>query len=61
MARPGGTLKGEDDPRFRLYTVIRIKIRSRVSIAREIGFRLSKRPAAAIKPLNPVPLAIVTP
>ena len=41
MARPGGTLKGEDDRRFRLYTVIRIKIRSRVSIAREIGFRLS--------------------
>ena len=41
MARPGGTLKGEDDRRFRLYTVIRIKIRSRVSIAREIRFRLS--------------------
>ena len=41
LARPGGTLKGEDDRRFRLYTVIRIKIRSRVSIAREIGFRLS--------------------
>ena len=41
MARPGGTLKGEDDRRFRLYTVIRIKIRFRVSIARELGFRLS--------------------
>ena len=41
LPRPGGTLKGEDDRRFRLYTVIRIKIRSRVSIAREIGFRFS--------------------
>ena len=41
LARPGGTLKGEDDRRFGLYTVIRIKIRFRVSIAREIGFRFS--------------------
>ena len=41
MARPEGTLKGEDDRRFRLYTVIRIKIRFRVSITREIRFRLS--------------------
>ena len=65
MARPGGTLKGEDDRRFRLYTVIRIKIRSRVSVAREIGFRLSiaaaGRSAPTIKRLNRVPLAIVTP
>ena len=44
MARPGGTLKGEDDRRFGFYTVIRIKIRFRVSIAREIGFRFSIAP-----------------
>ena len=41
MARPRGTLKGEDNRRFGFYTVIRIKIRFRVSIARELGFRLS--------------------
>ena len=41
MARPGGTLKGEDDRRFGLYTVIRIKIRFRMSIARETRFRVS--------------------
>ena len=40
MARPGGTLKEEDDCRFGFHTVIRIRIRFRVSIAREIGFRL---------------------
>ena len=41
MARPRGTLEGEDHRRFRLYTVIRIKIRFSVSIARETRFRVS--------------------